>query len=644
MRFFFLFTFFTLIFKSIIAGQVSDSLIKLIDESEGKQKLHILCDLCWEFRTISPDSALMFGNMALNLSKEIGDEEGKAQAFNDLGIIYLDKGSFDTAYNYFINSLQIRTLNADSSGMGSSYNKIGILFQKQGKLDKALENQMKALEIFEKLKKDLWVAYTLNNIAIINFNIGNLETSLEYHEKGLAMRLKLEDEYGIANSYGNIANVQLALSDTNSAINNYVDALKIFSDLDNKEAESVQLANLGTIYLARKNYQAAIFYINRSLELREVLGDKKAIASSCLKLGEVYLELNNFDDAYIYFMRARNLASEIDVVDEKVQSFFDLTKLFLQKKNKDSSYKYLTLYSFYKDSLYNTRLNQQIVDAQIKYDVDQKNKDIQLYKSKTELNESKLKQRRLEIWLLTSVIILLIAMAVFIFINRKRKQVIALNNARILHNQNMMQAVIDAQEEERQRIARELHDGVGQTLSAIKLNWENTVIERGLKGTFPELVKSLDEAVDEVRSISHQMIPKELEQFGLIPAVDAFLEGRLSSGEINYEFEHHNIVNRLDSSIELAIFRIVQELTGNVVRHSKAKNMSVQIIVNIQNVVLMVTDDGIGFDTKENLKHGIGLMNIESRVNGLNGIVNFESSPETGTSVTIRIPVNKNQN
>lgn len=636
--------FFTLIVRPISAGQVSDSLKKLIYMTDGKQKLKVLCDLCWEYRTISHDSALYYGNMALNLAGEIDDEEGKAQAYNDLGIIYLDKGSFDTAHTYFSNSLQIRTKKADSNGMGSSYNKIGILFQKQGKLDKALENQMKALEIFENLKKDLWVAYTLNNIAIINFNIGNLETSLEYHEKGLAMRLKLEDEYGIANSYGNIANVQLALNDTNSAINNYVKALKIFSNLDNKEAESVQLANLGVIYLARKNYQAAIFYIKRSLDLREALGDKKAIASSCLKLGEVYLELNNFDDAYYYFMRARNLASEINVVDEKVQSFFDLTKLFLHKKNKDSSYKYLTLYTFYKDSLYNARLNQQIVDAQIKYDVDQKNKDIELYKSKTELNESKLKQRRLEIWLLISLVVMLIGMAVFTFVNRKRKQVIALNNARILHNRNMIQAVIDGQEEERQRIARELHDGVGQTLSAIKLNLENTVVNSRQNEKFTEFVNSLDGAVNEIRNLSHQMIPKELEQFGLIPAIEAFLDSRLSNGDINYKFEYHNIVKRLSSSIELAVFRIVQELTGNVVRHSQARNMSVQLILNNQNLVLLVTDDGIGFDANENLKHGIGLMNIESRVSGLNGVVNFESSSERGTSVTIRIPINKNEN
>lgn len=621
-----------------MANQVSDSLLKLLDLSEGKEKLHILCDLCWEYRTVSTDSALMYGNMALKLSDEIDDKEGKAQAYNDLGIIYLDKGSFDTAHNYFLNSLEIRRQNSDSSGMGSSYNKIGILYQKQGKLGKALDNQMKALEIFEQLKKDLWVAYTLNNIAIINFNIGNLETSLDYHERGLAMRLKLEDEYGIANSYGNIANVQLAIGDTNLAINNYNLALNIFSELDDKEAESVQLANLGTIYLSKRNYTAAIFYIERSLLLREELGNKKAIASSCLKLGEVHMELENYNEAYFYLNKANQLASEIDVVEEKVQSFYDLTKLFLLKENMDSSYKYLNLFTFYKDSIYKARLNQQIIDAQIRYDVDQKNKDIQLYKSKTELNLAKLKQRRLEIWLLTLVIVMIVAVATFMLINRRRRQIIALNKARIIHNQKIIQEVINAQEEERHRIARELHDGVGQTLSAIKLNYEIALREKGNSDEFSQFVNSLDEAVNEVRSISHQMIPNELEQFGLIPAIETFLNSRLYKKKINYEFEHHNIDKRLNPSVELAIFRIVQELTGNVIKHSQANNMSVQIIANVQNVVLLVTDDGIGFNSKEKLNHGIGLTNIESRVSGLNGIVNLESSKNIGTSISIRIP------
>jgi signal transduction histidine kinase len=621
--------------------QLRDSLLNVANNSSGHQKVKALCDLCWEYRLINSDTALMFGHQALNISRLSGDKAGIAQSYNDMGIIYLDKGSLNKALEYFTNSLILRDELSDSVGIAASYNKIGIVYQKQGKLDLALENQMDALKIYEALNKNLWISYTQNNIAIINYNIGNLETALEYHHRALSTRLKLNDEYGVASSYCNIANVELALFDTLPAIKNYENALRIFRIMKDREAESVQLANLGGIYLNQKDYSRALISLNKSLEIREGLKDKKAIASSLLKLGRLYLETGEYQQAYAFLSRAMTLSSEIGVIAEQIQSYNDLSKLFISIGNKDSSYKYLDLYTLTIDSLYSARLDQQIIDAQTKYDVERKDKDLELYRSKTELAESKLKLRKLGIWLLTFMVISISGLAVFMLYRRKQKQKEALDRAKIIHKRKMIKAVIDGQEVERRKIARELHDGVGQTLSGIKLGWSNLQNHSEAKSKNEGIDVMIDNAVDEVRNLSHQMLPKELEQFGLLPAIEGFLQHRFDGEEINFEFQHFKLEGRLRAEIELGAFRIVQELCGNVLKHAKADNLSIQILRRSKNLVIILHDDGIGFDPDNIKSDGIGLMNIESRVDALKGFVNFESSAGKGTEVTIRIPLDE---
>jgi len=618
---------------------IIDSLKQNLLVSNGTEMVGTMSELCWEYRFVNSDSSLVYGNKALKLARQLNDRKGIAQSLNDLGIVFIDQGNYEHALSDFSEALIIRQSLNDSAGIASLYNKMGIVHQKQGNLKSALRNQMDALEIYEKMGHQRWVSYSLNNIAIINFNIGNLETSLDYHQKALGIRNTLKDEYGIANSLGNIANVLLALQREDEAIKFYSEALEIFRKLDNKEAVSVQLSNLGALYFSRSEYNKALMNLLESLALREELGDKKAIASSMIKIGEVHMEKGDYSKAEYYLGKASTLADEINVSYELIQSYLDLSRLYGIMGEKDSVLKYLNLFASAKDSVYNTRLEEQIIDAQTKYDVERKNKDLQLLKSEAELTDTRLEQRKTEIWLLLFVIISISGTAVFLFYRRKQKQKQALDAAAIFHNEKLVNTVINVQEAERRKIARELHDGIGQTLAGIKINLINTAGLSGNEKPSSTVVGMLDDAADELRSISHQMMPKELEQFGLLPAIKGFLDLRLRNTDIFFSFEHLKMEERLEPGVELGVFRVVQELTANIVKHSGAKLMNVQLLRRNKNLILIVTDDGKGFELKKIKDGGIGLMNIESRVEALKGIVNFVSSPENGTEVTIRIPL-----
>ena len=137
-------------------------------------------------------------------------------------------------------------------------------------------------------------------------------------------------------------------------------------------------------------------------------------------------------------------------------------------------------------------------------------------------------------------------------------------------------------------------------------------------------------------SISHQMMPKELEQFGLVAAVDEMLRINLENTRLKYSFEHNGFTERIGNQTELALFRVLQELVNNVIKHSKADMLNVQIIRHANHVVLNVSDNGIGFDVDRYEKKGIGLLNIASRIDGIKGHLHYESAPGEGTTVIIR--------
>lgn len=624
------------------AASSIDSLETKLKSTNGKDLVNTLCDLCWEYRFVSGDTALAYGERALSLANEIGYQKGIAQAYNDMGIIYVDRGSFPEALVYFENSMVIRRSINDSSGIASLYNKIGIVYQKQGKLKQSLYNAIEALKIYESLKQELWIGYCLNNIAIINYNMGDLSTSLNYHGRALSYRKKLGDLYGEAGSYSNIANVLLELGDTLSAIANYEQALTITRQIKHEESTAVMLTNLGAVYLSLGEYKKAEIFLKESLSIREDLEDQKAIASTMLKLGMVYTNLKLYQQAKEYLYTGLRIARSIDVIDEEMQAYLEIAKWHAIQNKMDSAFVYLDYYSTTKDSVYSQRLEQQIVDAQTKYDTERKEQELVLLTKENKLKEISLDQRRTELLLLLFIIISLVGAGIFLYYRRKQKQKIALDMALIQHTEQQVKAVLEGQEEERRRIARELHDGVGQSLSGVKLQWESispTIKSDALREKLSSLSNLIDGAANEVRTISHQMMPKELEQFGLVAAIKGIINISENSSSMKCSFNYLNLDSRLDNVIELGLFRVTQELMSNIQKHSEATEVNIQLLKRAENVVLMVEDNGKGFDYEQIKGIGIGLLNIESRVNNLGGILNVESNIGSGTIVTIRIPL-----
>jgi PAS domain S-box-containing protein len=208
----------------------------------------------------------------------------------------------------------------------------------------------------------------------------------------------------------------------------------------------------------------------------------------------------------------------------------------------------------------------------------------------------------------------------------------------------VLSAVIQTEEKERERFSKDMHDGIGPLLSTIKLyvNELGTAeIGQKEKQDFVEQVnKMLDDAVASIREISNNLMPRVIHEYGLVKALEAFCEKVNQTGKINVDFNTNGIEYSLDKNIQLILFRVISELLTNTIKHAKAKNAYVQLQKSDDNISLIFTDDGIGFNGKhvmENRNTGIGLKSIVSRIKSINGTCDIISSEGKGFKIIIEI-------
>ena len=245
------------------------------------------------------------------------------------------------------------------------------------------------------------------------------------------------------------------------------------------------------------------------------------------------------------------------------------------------------------------------------------------------------------------MLLLAAAVVLFVFVYQKRliQHQLKLQKVQADYQRELLKANIHAQEKERKRIAQDLHDEVGAMLSAIKLSVNQIQRNRAdvdqFESTSKETKSMIDETIENVRRISKDLLPVTLENFGFIHALQELSDKLNSSTPLLTSFECEGDLLPLEQNDQLAIYRVVQELCNNIIKHAQATKIDMKLSLSSQGLRLQVIDDGIGFSvddlSKVNGATGIGLKSIESRVNMLGGHIEYQGTPEKGTTVNIEL-------
>ncbi len=619
-------------------NKIIDSLEKLVSTQQDSALAKTYNELTWQYRLVDRIRAIEYGNKAIELAKKIHFPASIAQAYNDLGIIYYDEENYDTAIQLYQQAMPIRQQLRDELGIAKLYNKIGVVYQREGKFENAEDAQQKALAIFKKYNNDFGVSYSLNNIGIINQNMGRYDEAIKYQEESIALKEKIRDKIGLAGSYVNVGNIYLLQKNFGKAREYYTKGVEISRQLGNKEYLSNALNNLGNFYVQTKEYNNAVQAVDESFQIRQTLGDTKGMVSCLNNKASVFLDEKKFDSAETTLRFA--LQKGVTAVNcrlEVSQAYLEFAKLYEQQNKATQALDMYKLYANTKDSIYTDGLSKNFASQEVKYKTLEKEKQIQE-------QQFQITKRNYFIWAISGLL-LLGGMLGYSSYRRYRLHQQAKLQAEIVKQQDMAtRAVISAEENERKRIAAELHDGVGQMMSAAKMNLSSIESEIAFtseeqKTRFDKVVSLIDESCGEVRTVSHNMMPNALLKAGLALAVREFID-KIDEAVIHISLHSEGLNEKIDSNIETVLYRVIQECVNNVIKHAAAGRLDISLIKDEEGVHAVIEDNGRGFDARNKSNfEGIGLKNIQSRINYLKGTVEWDSAPGKGTVVAIYVPL-----
>lgn len=690
--------------------RILDSLEKLVLVQKDSALAGTYNELTWQYRAVNRDIAFAYGNKAIQLGNKINYPKAVAQAYNDIGILYMDKQDFTNALISYDKSLAIRQKLNDKNGMAAVYVKKGIIYQRSSKFEKALENGLKSLELYDALKNDFGKATALHNVGVANYGIGNLEPSLDYFKQAISIRERIKDRVGLAGSYLQIGNIYFAQNNFTDSKNYFEKAEELAAKIGDVETLSVVYNNLAAWNEKAGTTKEGIEYAEAGLELRKKAGDIKGQVSSLniwgslltkekkykeaeaklqqgllladtlvsclLEKGRIYRSLQNLYEASGDYKKAGEASRQVVIFTDSVHTnemnkkftemqikFQTLEKEKLIQQQQSELTKKLYELSQQKLLLSENELqlasneleirgqNEKILGQQL--DSTQKEQRIQSLSKQSVINELELKNQKLLVNkknITIAVISILTAMLLLLGISfyrryklKKEKQL----QEEVFKQQELAtKAILEAEENERKRIAGDLHDGVGQLMSAAKMNLsaiENEIpfANDDQRKVYEKAQNLVDESCKEVRSVSHNMMPNALLKAGLASAVREFLN-QIDSRVIKVDLYSEGLNERIDANIETVLYRVIQESVNNVIKHSGANHLDISLIKDEDGISATIEDNGKGFDTLDKNKFdGIGLKNIQTRIEYLKGTVEWNSSVGNGTLVAIHVPVSK---
>ena len=416
--------------------------------------------------------------------------------------------------------------------------------------------------------------------------------------------------------------------------------LKLATKNDITFAVGIFNSFIGSYFLNRPLlYDSAIAHFNVALQSFNEINTQYNIALVLQSMGNAYLKKKDYKNAVKYSKQASLLSQNFKFERVLQLSLPDLVAAEENLGHVTESFKYLKQLIAVNDSI-KTRNNQKkVYELQTKYETQKQDEKMQA-------QQQMLVQKNKINYLLGGCVLSLIVIFSLLYGNYQNKQKLQQRKINEFETEKKLtatEAVLKGEEQERTRLAKDLHDGLVGMLSGLKYSFNsiknNIIFSQVHTKTFERSMTMLDNSINEMRRLAHNMMPEALVKFGLDTALKDFSNDMNQTGAINVNYLSLGMEKvSIEQTTAITIYRIVQELINNIIKHSEAKNAIIQLSKMDKKLSVTVEDDGNGFDiTLLNTAKGIGWTNIQSRVAFLNGTLNIQSTQSKGTSVFIEL-------
>jgi two-component system, NarL family, sensor kinase len=366
-----------------------------------------------------------------------------------------------------------------------------------------------------------------------------------------------------------------------------------------------------------------------------------------LKTGFIRLQQKRFTDAQYGLTKALEIAKKYNALEFQRRAHELLATLYAQTGNYKEAYNNNISFNRLNDSLYGIDKKNYAKELETKYETEKKVTDLERMKAENTIQRLLIKQKNILNYLMLGSFSTLLIISILSLRAYKQKQLLQQQQIKQLQSEKLLlatESILKGQENERSRMAQDLHDGLGGMLSGVKLTLGamkgNVLLSEENARLFKKAFEQLDSSIGEMRRVAHNMMPEALVKLGLQQALQDYCESISQTQAMTINCEFHGLEQRLQNSTEIIVYRIVQELVNNIIKHANASTVLVQLMRNGHLLDITVEDNGIGFNkTYDSLKRGAGLHNVKSRVDYLNGQLDIQSASGAGTSVHIECSI-----
>lgn len=619
-----------------------DSMLRQVESQQGVEKVNTLVNISRHYFIMEDTLAFQYGREAINLSDSLDLEEGIGKAMLFMGLTWADIEP-DSALWYYLKSSEILS-GLDHPWAHYGFRNASDIFISKGWFPEALDCVLKVFEINEKSGDTLLMVESLSTLGFLHNNIENYSEALDWQRKALETLGNIKNDTRRGIIFGRIGVIYDEIGNFDSALYYNNLAIEYFKKNNDEIYLAQWLSNIANTNIKMGNFGQAENLLLEALNL-DITDDRRP--NMLNNLAKVYIETKRFSLAEKALDSSFYLASRLHLKDIESENWYRKYELQKARGSINDALDAYIRYASLKDSIFNEKKTEQVAQMLVRYETESKEKALLLEKAETarlekERVQAQLSANRTQQWIrgITLSAFLLIISILFLLLRTKRKAQTETKLAIVQEQKKSLVALINAQEDERKRVAKDLHDGIGQQISAISLNFQ--VLVRKLIKEYPELNEEMEkikhlilDTSHEIRAVSHQMMPRALTHFGLVDALEDMIDTNFKNSNIVCRFNHQNMRERLAQEIEIGLYRVTQELVSNIIKHSQAKVADIQLYRTNSTCVLCVSDDGIGM--VPNTTTGIGITNITSRVNSLKGDLKVNSNPGTGTEVTIKI-------
>lgn len=476
-------------------------------------------------------------------------------------------------------------------------------------------------------------------IGLIYMNKHIYDKAIQQYKKGIAIiKSSNKKSSKLLDPYDNLARAY-CFSDSFPQAEQALNEMRTLLDGHLESPYALSLYDTESIYFRKlKRYAQAINSINRGIILANAFNDSLKISSLQFNKYKILFEQGKYG-------QAKNVLQTVikgpgsRLTENKIMYYHELSETYAKLNDMPNAYKWLKNFFVLWDSAYVEKMRTNIVDIENKYQRSEKEKEIIQLQNLNALEQKQKKFNKL-IYFSTIVILLsAITLTTLQLRNKKRKEQLLKSQLKEMEQEKKIsnyEALINGQEKERNRLATELHDGLGGMLAAVKMNLSNTAKDvENINAVIQNSMTKLDHSINELRLIARNLMPPSLQKLGLVNALKDFCEG-VKTDDFNLIFQAYDIKEEaIDENTKLTIYRIFQELITNAIKHSKGSEILADLVQFDNQIQITVEDNGQGYDMRSEHQSGIGLANIKSRVNYLKGTMNVESNFHAGTSMTI---------